>query len=121
MRLKKFVTINKFSSKTGIGVAFNELRKGINRTGVVTDGIGSNVNQQRNMLKFQADYLSDKTLSQIQIVKKETKQKNQFYEAYKKRLRRMFGVRRRQKAEDSAEDGVKDAKTKTDKLISKIG
>ena len=41
MRLKKFVTINKFSSKTGIGVAFNELRKGINRTGVVTDGIGS--------------------------------------------------------------------------------
>ena len=39
-KLRKFVTINKFSSKTEVGDAFNELRKGINRAGGVVDNIG---------------------------------------------------------------------------------
>ena len=32
-KLKKFVTINAFTSKTNVGVGFNVLRKAINRTG----------------------------------------------------------------------------------------
>ena len=74
-KLRKFVTINKFSAKTEVGDAFNELRTGINRAGVVTDSIGQNVIAQSTLLKFQADYLSDSRNRQVTIVRKGQKQK----------------------------------------------
>ena len=99
-KLRKFVTINKFSAKTEVGDAFNELRTGINRAGVVTDAIGQNVIAQSTLLKFQADYLSDSRNRQVTIVRKGQKQKNKFFKDMKKRLKRMFGFKKRKKAEE---------------------
>ena len=58
-KLKKFVTINAFTSKTNVGVGFNALRKAINRTVATLDGVNANVKTQATLQKFQADYLSD--------------------------------------------------------------
>ena len=74
-KLRKFVTINKFSAKTEVGDAFNELRTGLNRAGVVTDSIQQNVIAQSTLLKFQADYLSDSRNRQVTIIRKGQKQK----------------------------------------------
>ena len=120
-KLKKFVTINAFTSKTNVGVGFNVLRKAINRTGTTLDGVNASVKTQAVLQKFQADYLSENYVKQITIVRKGTKQKNTFFTNFNKRLKRMFAVKKRQKAEDAAEDGIKEGQTKTDKLISKIG
>ena len=86
---------------------FNELRKGINRAGGVVDNIGQNVYQQSTILKFQAEYLTDQGVRQVKIVKKGQRQKNTFFKDFNKRLKRMFGKKKRQKAEDAAESGVK--------------
>ena len=120
-KLKKFVTINSFNAKTNVGIGFNVLRKAINRTGSTLDGVGASVHAQKTLQKFQADYLSDHYVKQITIVRKGTKQKNTFFKDFNKRIKKMFAVKKRQKAEDAAEDGIKEGQTKTDKLISKIG
>ena len=119
-KLRKFVTINKFSSKTEVGDAFNELRKGINRAGGVVDNIGQNVYQQSTILKFQAEYLTDQGVRQVKIVKKGQRQKNTFFKDYNKRLKRMFGKKKRQKAEDAAESGVKAGAKEADKRFKTI-
>ena len=119
-KLRKFVTINKFSAKTEVGDAFNELRTGINRAGVVTDSIGQNVIAQSTLLKFQADYLSDSRNRQVTIVRKGQKQKNKFFKDMKKRLKRMFGFKKRKKAEEVAENGVKEGAKQADKRFSAI-
>jgi len=120
-KLKKFVTINAFTSKTNVGVGFNVLRKAINRTGATLDGVNASVKTQATLQKFQADYLSENYVKQITIVRKGTKQKNTFFTNFNKRLKRMFAVKKRQKAEDAAEDGIKEGRTQTEKLIQKIG
>ena len=120
-KLKKFVTINAFTSKTNVGVGFNVLRKAINRTGSTLDGVSASVHAQKTLLKFQADYLSDSYVKQITIVRKGTKQKNTFFKDFNKRIKRMFAVKKRQKAEDAGEDGIKEGRTQTDKLVQKIG
>ena len=120
-KLKKFVTINSFNAKTNVGIGFNVLRKAINRTGSTLDGVGASVHAQKTLQKFQADYLSDHYVKQITIVRKGTKQKNTFFKDFNKRIKRMFAVKKRQKAEDAAEDGIKEGRTQTEKLIRKIG
>ena len=120
-KLKKFVTINAFTSKTNVGVGFNVLRKAINRTGTTLDGVNASVKTQAVLQKFQADYLAENYVKQITIVRKGTKQKNTFFTNFNKRLKRMFAVKKRQKAEDAGEDGIKEGRTQTEKLIQKIG
>ena len=106
-KLKKFVTINAFTSKTNVGVGFNVLRKAINRTGTTLDGVNESVKTQAVLQKFQADYLAENYVKQITIVRKGTKQKNTFFTNFNKRLKRMFAVKKRQKAEDAGEDGIR--------------
>ena len=119
-KLRKFVTINKFSAKTEVGDAFNELRTGINRAGVVTDSIGQNVIAQSTLLKFQADYLSDSRNRQVTIIRKGQKQKNKFFKDMKKRLKKMFGFKKRKKAEQVSEKGAKEGAKQADKRFSAI-
>lgn len=119
-KLRKFVTINKFSAKSEVGDSFNQLRTGINRAGVVTDSIGQNVISQSTLLKFQADYLSDSRNRQVTIVRKGQKQKNKFFKDMKKRLKRMFGFKKRKKAEEVAESGIKEGAKQADKRFSSI-
>lgn len=120
-KLRKFVKVKSFTAKTDVGVGFNVLRRAINRTGTTLDNVGESVYTQKTLQKFQADYLSDSFVKQITIVKKGTKQKNTFFKDFNKRLKRMFRVKKRQKAEDAAERGIKEGNKESDKLISKIG
>ena len=106
-KLRKFVTINKFSAKTEVGDAFNELRTGINRAGVVTDSIGQNVIAQSTLLKFQADYLSDSRNRQVTIVRKGQKQKTKFFKDMKKRLKRMFSFKKKKEGRRSCREWCK--------------
>lgn len=119
-KLRKFVTINKFSAKTEVGDSFNELRTGINRAGVVTDSIQQNVIAQSTLLKFQADYLSDSRNRQVTIIRKGQKQKNKFFKDMKKRLKKMFGFKKRKKAEQVSEKGAKEGAKQADKRFSAI-
>ena len=119
-KLRKFVTINKFSAKTEVGDSFNELRTGLNRAGVVTDSIQQNVIAQSTLLKFQADYLSDSRNRQVTIIRKGQKQKNKFFKDMKKRLKRMFGFKKRKKAEQVSENGAKEGAKQADKRFSAI-
>ena len=50
--LKKFVKIKPISANSSVGINFNEFRKGINRTGMLTDGIGANFFEQKTLLQF---------------------------------------------------------------------
>ena len=118
--LKKFVKIKPISANSSVGINFNEFRKGINRTGMLTDGIGANFFEQKTLLQFQNDYLDTSTDKQIEVVEEEKKEKKKLFSDYKQRLRRMLGKKKRQKAEDAAEEGARDGDKEGKKRLEVI-
>ena len=57
MAIKSFVTIKPFKISSKLDNDFNEIRRGINRTGVVTEGIANNFFETNTIIEFERDWL----------------------------------------------------------------
>lgn len=106
MSIRSFVKIGPTSSKTAVGVNFNEVRKSINRQGMVLTDIGKNLQQIATIAKFQQDFLNNSAKTRINKIKDDAKKEKTFKAQAKARLGRMSKKDRRDAAENAAEKGA---------------
>lgn len=118
--IRSFVKIKPFASKTPIGTNFNEIRKGINRQGVLVEGIGQSLEQSRKIVEFEREFLRSNTQKTLTRVDEESKSKETFAKRMQRFYGKLFEKKRRQKAEDAAEKGDKEAKKDNKKFVEKI-
>ena len=66
MAIKSFVTIKPFKISSRLDSDFNQIRKGINRTGVVTEGIANNFFETNTIIEFERDWLRKDSTENIE-------------------------------------------------------
>jgi GH24 family phage-related lysozyme (muramidase) len=118
--IRSFVKIKPTAVKSPVGRNLQELRKGINRTGVLVQGIGVNLDQTRKLIEFEREFLKTNTQEQILEVKSEQKEKLTFGAKMKRFGRKLFQKKKRDDSEDQAERGVDDAKEDKKKAAEKV-
>jgi len=118
--IRSFVKIKPFAAKTAIGTNFNELRKGINRTGVLVEGIGQHLEQSRKLVEFEREFLRSNTQATVTRIEDETKSKETFAKRMQRFYGKLFEKKKRQKAEDAAEKGDKEAQKDKKKFADKV-
>tara|TARA_B100000131_G_scaffold21202_1_gene20583 strand:- start:15577 stop:17997 length:2421 start_codon:yes stop_codon:yes gene_type:complete len=115
MSIRSYVKIKPISEKGAFTDGFNELRKGINRTGAVTESIGKNYVETHKLIKFEKEWLSDKQETDIDTANLEDKDDKKKHRGFLSRFVRMFRRNRRKETENAAEEGEKDADKDVDK------
>ena len=118
--IRSFVKIKPTAAKTPIGVNFNELRKGINRTGTTVQSIGVNLEQARKLIEFERQFLREKGTKEIQNVKAEVKQKETFASKVKRLGKQLFQRKKRDDSERIAEEGLDEGKKESKKTVEKV-
>ena len=118
--IRSFVKIKPTAVKSPVGKNLQELRKGINRTGVAVQGIGVNLDQARKLIEFEREFLKTNTQEQIEEVKAERKEKLTFGAKMKKFAKKLFQRDKRDDSEEQAEKGVEDAKEDKKELAEKV-
>ena len=118
--IRSFVKIKSFGAKTNIGTNFNEIRKGVNRLGTTLYGVGTNLEQSRKLIEFEREFLRDQYGRKIKVIEDEEKRKETFADKLKKFQTKLFGKKKRNKAEIDAEAGTKDAKKDEKKRLDTI-
>ncbi len=99
--IRSYVKIKPIKDDGAFGANFNEVRKGINRTGSVTENIGNNLVETHKLIQFEKDWLRDKAEKEEDDDKDEEKESFQGFKRWFKGFRDMF---RLQKREESTED-----------------
>ena len=99
--IRSYVKIKPIKDDGAFGSNFNEVRKGINRTGSVTENIGNNLVETHKLIQFEKDWLRDKAEKEEDDDKDEEKESFQGFKRWFKGFRDMF---RLQKREESTED-----------------
>ena len=99
--IRSYVKIKPIKDDGAFGANFNEVRKGINRTGSVTENIGNNLVETHKLIQFEKDWLRDKAEKEEDDEKDEEKESFQGFKRWFKGFRDMF---RLQKREESTED-----------------
>ena len=117
--IRSFVKIKPFGAKTNIGTNFNGIRKGVNRLGTTLYGVGTNLEQSRKLIEFETEFLRDQYGRKIKVIEDEEKRKETFADKLKKFQTKLFGKKKRNKAENDAEAGTKDAKKDEKKAEAK--
>ena len=115
MSIRSYVKIKPISEKGAFTDGFNELRKGINRTGAVTESIGKNYVETHKLIKFEKEWLSDKQETDVDTANLEDKDDKKKHRGFLSRFVRMFRRNRRKETENAAEEGEKDADKDVDK------
>ena len=118
--IRSFVKIKPTAVKSPVGKNLQELRKGINRTGVAVQGIGVNLDQARKLIEFEREFLKTNTQEQIAEVKAERKEKLTFGAKMKKFAKKLFQRENRDDSEEQAEKGVDDAKEDKKEIAEKV-
>ena len=118
--IRSFVKIKPTAVKSPVGKNLQELRKGINRTGVAVQGIGVNLDQARKLIEFEREFLKTNTQEQITEVKEERKEKLTFGAKMKKFAKKLFQRDKRDDSEEQAEKGVDDAQEDKKKIAEKV-
>ena len=118
--IRSFVKIKPFAAKTSIGTNFNEIRKAVNRTGVLVQGIGEHLEQSRKLVEFEREFLRSTTQKTLVNIEDESKSKETFAKKMQRYYGKLFQKKKRQKAEDAAEKGDKEAKKDQKKTVDKI-
>tara|TARA_B100000287_G_scaffold418576_1_gene455732 strand:+ start:907 stop:3156 length:2250 start_codon:yes stop_codon:yes gene_type:complete len=99
--IRSYVKIKPIKDDGAFGANFNEVRKGINRTGSVTENIGNNLVETHKLIQFEKDWLRDKAEKEEDDEKDDEKESFQGFKRWFKGFRDMF---RLQKREESTED-----------------
>ena len=101
MTIRSYVKIKPLKDDKVFSANFNEVRKGINRAGEVTENIGSNLVETHKLIQFEKEWLRDDTERQVKEDKAEDRQEESVFRKWAKGFKNMF--RRKQREELSAD------------------
>ena len=115
MAIKSFVTIKPFKISSRLDSDFNQIRKGINRTGVVTEGIANNFFETNTIIEFERDWLRKDSTEKIERLEDKDKKGKNIFSKGLRAFRNMFRKKKRDEVEKSIEAGEKEADKKVKK------
>ena len=95
--IRSYVKIKPIKDDGAFGANFNEVRKGINRTGSVTENIGNNLVETHKLIQFEKDWLRDKQDKEVDDDKDDEKESLQGFKRWFKGFRDMFRLQKREK------------------------
>ena len=107
MTIRSYVKIKPLKDDKVFSANFNEVRKGINRAGEVTENIGNNLVETHKLIQFEKEWLRDDTERQVKEDKAEDRQEESVFRKWAKGFKNMF--RRKQREEltaDPNDEGV---------------
>jgi len=117
--IRSFVKIQPITGKSGIAQNMDQVRKGINRMGSVTDGIAKSFYDTTELLKFEKEYLSDTSKAEVTDIKKKDKKDKTKWSTSMRDFRRTFRKKKRDRLEEEAEQGVEEGKEEGRKAVEK--
>ena len=117
--IRSFVKIQPITGKSGIAQNMDQVRKSINRMGSVTDGIAKSLYDTTELLKFETEYLSDYSKTEVTDSKREDKKKKTKWTKSMRDFRRTFRKKKRDRLEEEAEKGVEEGKEEGRKAVEK--
>ena len=101
MTIRSYVKIKPLKDDGAFSANFNEIRKGINRTGEVVENIGSNLVETHKLIRFEKEWLRDDQKREVKEDKVEAKEKLSTFQKWSKGFKNMFRLKQR---EELAED-----------------
>jgi hypothetical protein len=113
--IRSFVTIKPIATKTSVGTNLNEIRKGINRTGLLMEGIAKNYAETAKLIQFEREWLRSNAQSKVADINEEEKKEQSIFAKSMQNLRKAFSRKKRDESEAAAE-GEKEAEKEDGKL-----
>mgnify|MGYP001207407553 FL=1 len=117
MAIKSYVKIKPIKDDGAYSATFNQIRKGINRTGKTVTSISRNQVETEKLIRFERDWLRTKSFKEVDEDQKEEKEDLNVFQKWKKGFLGMFKFEQRNKKEDKAE--TKGTKGKEESPIKK--
>ena len=117
MAIKSYVKIKPIKDDGAYSATFNQIRKGINRTGKTVTSISRNQVETEKLIRFERDWLRTKSFKEVDEDQKEEKEDLNVFQKWRKGFLSMFKFEQRSKKEDKAE--TKGTKGKEDSPIKK--
>tara|TARA_B100001113_G_scaffold88194_1_gene70472 strand:- start:4154 stop:6208 length:2055 start_codon:yes stop_codon:yes gene_type:complete len=112
MAIKSYVKIKPIKDDDAYSGSFNSIRKGINRTGVVSVSIANNNIETHKLIKFERDYLRKTYRVESKEVKDDDKEKLNIFQKWSKGFKDMFKLQQRDEKEEELEETEKPEKEK---------
>ena len=107
MTIRSYVKIKPLKDDKVFSANFNEVRKGINRAGEVTENIGNNLVETHKLIQFEKEWLRDDTERQVKEDKAEDRQEESVFRKWAKGFKNMFRRKQREElAADPNDEGV---------------
>ena len=113
--IRSFVTIKPIATKTSVGTNLNEIRKGINRTGLLMEGIAKNYAETAKLIQFEREWLRSNAQSKVADINEEEKKEQSIFAKSMQNLRKAFS-RKKRDASEAAAEGEKEAEKEDGKL-----
>jgi len=104
MAIKSYVKIKPIKDDGAFSGSFNQIRKGINRTGIVSESIAKNNIETHKLIQFEREYLRKTYKVESTDVKKEDKEKEGVFSKWTKSFKNMFKLEKRNKKEKESEE-----------------
>ena len=103
MAIKSYVKIKPIKDDGAYSATFNQIRKGINRTGKTVTSISRNQVETEKLIRFERDWLRTKSFKEVDEDQKEEKEDLNVFQKWKKGFMGMFKFEQRNKKEEKAE------------------
>ena len=117
MAIKSYVKIKPIKDDGAYSGTFNQIRKGINRTGKTVTSISHNQVETEKLITFERDWLRTKSFKEVEEDQKEEKEDLNVFQKWRKGFLGMFKFEQRNKKENKAE--TKGTKGKEESPIQK--
>lgn len=120
--IRTFVKIRPIETKSSTGLGFNKIRLSINRLGTATNSIADSFHQTTELIRFENEFLSKSSITKIEDVEEEGKEKKSLFARATTKLRKKFRKNKRDKQETSSEaekgskKGEKDSKKRFEEI-----
>ena len=103
MAIKSYIKIKPIKDDGPFAGSFDEIRKGINRTGVVVENIANNNVETHKLIQFEKEWLSTTTEKETEVAKEEQKDEEKGFKKWFKGFRNMFRLKNRREQEKKDE------------------
>jgi len=103
MAIKSYIKIKPIKDDGPFAGSFDEIRKGINRTGEVVESIAKNNVETHKLIQFEKEWLSTTTEKETEVAKEEQKDEEKGFKKWFKSFRSMFRLKNRREQEKKDE------------------
>ena len=124
MSIKSYIKIKPIKDDGPFSGSFDEIRKGINRTGEVVENIAKNNVETHKLIQFEKEWLKDTTEKEVEVAEDQQKDEEKGFKKWFKGFKDMFRLNKRREQEKKDEEAVdkeEPDKEKTKKEAAKSG